>query len=86
MLRKMVQEKSLKYMYWGSWRSSNDESSQFDKDGLIGRKKCIYKYYIVCNLGERSELSETREITSTSGINGSVTFLEWVMILIIVCK
>lgn len=22
--------------------------------------------------------SETREITSTSGINGSVTFLEWV--------
>ncbi len=29
-------------------------------------------------MGERSNYSETREITSTSGINGSVTFLEWV--------
>ena len=69
---------SLKYMYWGSWRSSNDESSQFDKDGLIEGRNVFTNITLYATWEKDPNYSETREITSTSGINGSVTFLEWV--------
>ena len=69
---------SLKYMYWGSWRSSNDESSQFDKDGLIEGRNVFTNITLYAVWEKDPNYSETREITSTSGINGSVTFLEWV--------
>ena len=66
------------YMYWGSWRSSNDESSQFDKDGLIEGRNVFTNITLYATWEKDPNYSETREITSTSGINGSVTFLEWV--------
>lgn len=69
---------SLKYMYWGSWRNSNDESSQFDKDGLSEDGNVFTNITLYATWEKDPNYSETREITSTSGINGSVTFLEWV--------
>ena len=68
----------LKYMYWGSWRNSNDESSKFDKDGLIEDGNVYTNITLYAVWEKDPNYSETREITSTSGINGSVTFLEWV--------
>lgn len=69
---------SLKYMYWGSWRSSNDESSQFDKDGL-SEDGNVYTNITLYAVWEKDpNYSESIEIPSTSGIKGSVTFLEWV--------
>lgn len=68
----------LKYMYWRSWRNSNDESSKFDKDGLIEDGNVYTNITLYAVWEKDPNYSETREITSTSGINGSVTFLEWV--------
>lgn len=48
------------------------------KDGLIEGRNVFTNITLYATWEKDPNYSETREITSTSGINGSVTFLEWV--------
>ena len=53
---------NLKYIcIGGSWRSSNDESSQFDKDGLIEGRNGLQILHCM-QLGKDPNYSETRKL------------------------